>query len=70
MESHPHTGETLYESYSFKGFSPFSHRESCCSVLIGWCLPRVRKMAKSLPMKSADVPAYNSPSKSKSDEVS
>jgi len=42
--------------------SPLSHLESCCSVLIGWCLPKVRKMAKSRPMKSADVPAYSSPS--------
>lgn len=41
---------------------PFSHLESCCSVLIGWWSPRVRKMAKSLPMKSADVPEYSSPS--------
>lgn len=47
---------------SFFYVSPFSHLESCCSVLIGWCLPKVRKMAKSRPMKSADVPAYSSPS--------
>ena len=45
-------------------YLPFSHLESCCSVLIGWWSPRVRKIAKSLPMKSADVPEYSSPSAS------
>lgn len=41
---------------------PLSHLESCCSVLIGWWCPRVRKIAKSRPIKSAAVPEYNSPS--------
>lgn len=41
---------------------PLSHLESCCSVLIGWWCPSVRKMAKSRPIKSAAVPEYNSPS--------
>lgn len=41
---------------------PLSHRESCCSVLIGWWCPSVRKIAKSRPMKSAAVPEYSSPS--------
>lgn len=48
---------------------PFNHLESCCSVLIGWWSPRVRKIAKSLPMKSADVPEYSSPSASEESTV-
>lgn len=41
---------------------PLSHLESCCSVLIGWWCPRVLKIAKSRPIKSAAVPEYSSPS--------
>lgn len=56
--------DQIHHQWLFSSLSPLSHRESCCSVLIGWWLPRVRKMAKSRPMKSADVPAYNSLSES------
>ena len=51
------SGYVSFFTFFFFFFLPFSHLESCCSVLIGWCSPKVRKIAKSRPMKSADVPA-------------
>lgn len=52
----------FFKNFVQSEYLPFSHLESCCSVLIGCCDPNVRKMAKSRPMKSADVPEYSSPS--------